>query len=191
MRSTMKKWMSVTAAAVLAVTAWGCSSELTDSAAPVELLVTNTQNLSRIDLLGGTRCQENIAEVLVQAIAKNANASGPFVDVRLQRYRVSYVRTDGGTLVPASFTRSIDNLLTVGGGAQGLSGFLAFQQEAFNQAPFVALRTNNGGRDPETGRNVVRMDAILEVFGETLAGDNVYDATRVPIDFCYDCNGCS
>lgn len=186
-----KKWISVAAAAIVAVTGWSCSSELSDSASPVELVVTNSQNLNRIDLAGGDRCTENIATVSMLAIAKNSTVSGDFTQVRVSRYRVSYVRTDGGTQVPAPFVRSIDSLLTVGGGAQSLSNFLAFEQSALDQAPFAALLPNNGGRDPLTGRSTIRMDVILEIFGQTLAGDNVYDATRVPLDFCFQCNGCA
>jgi hypothetical protein len=28
------------------------------------------------------------------------------------------------------------------------------------------------------------------VFGETLGGDNVFDSTTIPLEFCYDCEGC-
>lgn len=191
----MKQTWIYVAAAVVALAAWGCSSELSDSAAPVELVVTNSQNLNVIDLAGdptgSTRCQETIATVNMQVIPKNSTAVGPFVDVRVTRYRVSYVRTDGGTLVPAPFVRSIDSLLTTGGGAQSLSNFLAFETDAVNQAPFAALLPNNGGRDPQTGRSTIKMDLVLEIFGQTLAGDAVYDATRVPLDFCFNCGGCS
>lgn len=190
-----KKWISIAAAAVLAAAGWSCSSELSDSGSPVELVVTNTQNLNRIDLAGNTtgstRCDETIATVNMQALAKNSTVAGDFTQVRVTRYRVSYVRTDGGTQVPAPFTRSIDSLLTVGGGVQSLSNFLAFEQSALNQAPFAALLPTNGGRDPQTGRSTIRMDLILEIFGQTLAGDNVYDATRVPLDFCFQCQGCA
>jgi hypothetical protein len=186
-----KKWISVAAAAIVAVTGWSCSSELSDSASPVELVVTSTDNLSTIDLAGGTRCDENFGTINLLAIAKNGTVSGDFTQVRVTRYRVSYVRTDGGTAVPAPFVRSLDTLLTVGGGATSNTTFLVFEQEALFQAPFAALLPNNGGRDPQTGRATIRMDVITEVFGQTLAGDNVYDATRSPVTFCFNCGGCS
>jgi hypothetical protein len=34
------------------------------------------------------------------------------------------------------------------------------------------------------------MDVIIEVFGQTIAGENVSGSTRFPIDFCYHCQGC-
>lgn len=192
MRFDMKRLTSAAALMLAAVVAGGgCSGELTESAAPVELVATTTQNLNMIEITGDDpNCAQPIATVQLQAIAKNPTAGGPFVDVRVTRYRVSYRRTDGGTSVPAPFVRSIDSLLTVGGGATGLSGFIAFEPGAFTQAPFAALFPNNGGRDPQTGRPFVQMEIVLEVFGQTLAGDKVYDVTRVPLDVCFDC-GCS
>jgi hypothetical protein len=37
----------------------------------------------------------------------------------------------------------------------------------------------------------VKLEVILEVFGETLAGDNVFDSTAFPLEFCFDCGGCA
>jgi len=190
-----RTWIRIAAAAVVAIGSLSCSSELSNSASPVELVVTSTQNLFTIDLagdpVGSTRCQEDFGTINLQAIAKNGTVTGDFAQVRITRYRVSYQRTDGGTLVPAPFVRSIDTLLQVGSGATAGSNFLIFEQEALSQAPFAALFPNNGGRDPQTGRSQIKMDVITEVFGHTLAGDNVYDATRQPVTFCYACGGCS
>lgn len=188
----MKNKLIIAVLALAALAATSCSSELTDSAAPVELVVTNTQNLHRLDIGPdtGTSCAENIGTINMQVFPKNDKATGPFVQVRVTRYRVSYRRTDGGTMVPSPFVRTIDTLLSVGGGVQG-SDFTVFEGGAVNQAPFAALQPQNGGVDPETGSRFVKMDVIVEVFGETLAGDNVYDATAFPLEFCYACGGCA
>lgn len=183
------KWLAV--AAVTALAGFGCSGELTRSAAPVELVVTNTQQISQIDLAPNDdpQCNQNIGVINMQVIPKNPSATGDFVQVRVTRYRVSYRRTDGGTIVPAPFVRSMDTLLAVGQ-TTPVSQFLILEADAVTQAPFASLLPHNGGRDPETGRPVVKMDVIVEIFGETLAGDNVYDATSFPLDFCYACGGC-
>jgi len=171
-----------------------CSSnELTDSAAPVAIILSNEQTLDRIDLLpGAAGCASNIAEVTIRSILKDPdpNVDQKFNDVRLRQYRITYRRTDGGTLIPQPFTQTIDMFIGAGS-TGGLGGFRAFQPEAINQAPFAALLPQNGGRDPETGRTTVSMDVMLEVFGETLAGSNVSGSTAVPLTFCYDCGGCS
>jgi outer membrane murein-binding lipoprotein Lpp len=178
------------AAASLAVA--GCSSELTKSAAPVQLIVTNTQTLTRLDidpLTTDTDCAKTIGTINMQVIAKTGSTGGEFTQVRVRRYRVSYRRTDGGTVVPAPFVRSIDTLISVGQTVG--SNFTVIEADALTQAPFAALRPQNGNRDPETGRPVVKLEVVLEVFGETLAGDNVSDSTAFPLEFCFACGGCA
>ena len=178
----------------LAVAFFGCSGELTDSAAPVELVVTTSQNLQVLELnptiaAADPDCQENIGTVNLQVFAKRSGVTGTAAQVRVTRYRVSYQRTDGGKLVPAPFVRSMDTLLSIGE-TSGFEEFLVIEPDAIVQAPFAALLPQNGGRDPDTGRPIVKMDVIMEFFGETLGGSNVYDATRFPLDFCYGCGGC-
>jgi hypothetical protein len=183
--------MGIAAAALLS-----CSSEFTQSASPVELIATNTQNLQIIDLLGNpagnNNCDQDVGSIAIQAILKapDQNVDQRFNDVRITRYRVSYQRTDGGTAVPAPFVRSIDVLVS-GGGSATLSKFLILTPEAITQAPFVALLPQNGGRDPVTGRRNIKMDVVVELFGQTLAGTNVSTSTHMALDFCYDCGGCS
>lgn len=188
---SMKRTIKLMLVALAAMAALGCSSELTDNAAPVELVVTNTQNLSRLDLgpNDDPDCDEPIGQINMQVFPKNGDATGTFTQVRVNRYRVSYRRTDGGTQVPRSFVRSIDTL--IGPGTPTGSNFTIIEFDALLQAPFVALQPQNGGRDPETGRPIIQLEVIVEVFGETLAGDNVYDSTAFPLDFCYGCEGCA
>ena len=187
----LKQTKVIVAAAALAAAMFGCSGELTNSSAPVDLVVTNSQSVSQIDLAGGTGCTGTIGTINLQVFPKNAQATGNFLQVRVTRYRVSYQRTDGGRTVPQTFVRSTDQLLSVGSAATSLSGFVVLEGDATLQAPFAALLPQNGGRDPDTQRPVVKMDVIVEIFGETLSGDRVYDATRFPLDFCYSCGGCN
>lgn len=194
MKFDIKTWIRVALMVVLTAAALSCSSEITKSASPVELVVTNTQTLQKIDLQpGATNCDQNVGTIDVRAILKNpsGDVNQQFNDVRIRSYHVSYVRTDGGTHVPAPFTRSMDLLVPASGTATGLGTFIILQTDAITQAPFVSLLPTNGGRDVETGRTTIRMDVIVQVFGETLAGSNVSGSTRFPLDFCYQCSGCS
>jgi hypothetical protein len=189
-KKTMFKSVAI---AGLALVALSCGSDITKNASPVELVVSNTQVLQKIDLAGGTNCDQDVGTIQMQALIKNAGATGDarFNDVRITRYRVSYVRTDGGRLVPAPFVRSIDTLIAAGSGSTSLSKFVIVEGDAISQAPFVSLLPTNGGRDPDTGRTRVSMDVVVELFGQTLAGENVSGRTRFPLDFCYNCSGCS
>lgn len=187
----MKHTMKLTILALAALLVMSCSGDLADNAAPVELVVTHSQNLSHLDLAPNDDpdCDEQIGTITMQVFAKRPDTNtGTLTQVRVNRYRVSYRRTDGGTRVPASFVRSIDTLIGVGE-SQG-SNFTVLQSDALNQAPFASLLPQNGGVDAETGRSIVRLEVILEVYGETLAGDNVYDSTAFPLEFCYNCQGC-
>ena len=184
------------AALALAVAVLGCNGELNQGAAPVELVATTTQNLQLLDLnptvaAADADCQQNVGTVTLQVFSKGrTDLTGPASQVRVTRYRVSYARRDGGRLVPASFVRPMSTLIGVGSSA-GLSDFVVIEPDAINQAPFASLLPQNGGRDPDTQRPVIEMDIIMEFYGETLGGDNVYEATRFPLDFCYGCGGCS
>jgi hypothetical protein len=187
----MKQMMNRSILALAAVLVMSCGSELTNNAAPVELVVTHTQNLTRLDIAPNDDpdCDEEIGTINMQIFPKRPDTNtGALTQVRVTRYRVSYRRTDGGTRVPASFVRSIDTLIGIGE-AKG-SNFTVLQTDALTQAPFASLQPQNGGFDVETGRSIIRLEVILEVFGETLAGDNVYDSTAFPLEFCYNCQGC-
>lgn len=199
MSMNIKRWFPVVAAipaaaALVAIAATSCNtSDYERDTSPVALIVTNTTLINTIDVLGGIGCGTNTGTINLQTIIKNPNTltdvtvNPSFNDVRVTRYRVSYQRTDGGTLVPASYVNSIDILLTPGG--TGTGTFIVFRTDAFTQAPLAAL-IGGTGRDPETNRPVVSMDVIVEVFGQTLAGENVSGSTRFPLTFCANCGGC-
>lgn len=175
--------------ALLAASLLSCSGEVTDSSSPVQLIVTNSQNLSTLDLAGGENCDQDVGTINMRVMSLNGQ-SGQLLQVRVNRYRVSYQRTDGGKAIPAPFVRSMDTLIGVGESGS-LSKFTIVEGDALVQAPFVSLLPQNGGRDPDTGRPIIKMDVIVEIFGETLGGDRVYDSTRFPLEFCYACGGCS
>lgn len=193
-----KAWIRVALMAVAALAVFSCSNDINRSSSPVELIVTNSQDVQRIDLAGNgstgnKNCDKDIGTINIEARLKNGttNVDQQFNDVRITRYRVSYRRIDGGTAVPTPFVRPIDILVKAGGGATSLGKFIVLTADATTQAPFASLLPNNGGRDPQTGRAFVSMEVTIEVFGETLAGSNVAGSTSFPLDFCIACNGCA
>jgi len=192
----MKQIALIAAIALPSVAILSCNSIARESA-PVQLVVSGTQNINQVDLqTGAAGCATSLGtvELRVLLLQNQSNPNSPtnntFNDVKLDRYQVTYQRTDGGKLVPPSFVRSTAQVLTANGAATALSDFIAFETNAFNQAPFAALLPQNGGKDPETGLGFVKMDIILTVFGETLAGERVQGSARFPVNFCYNCGGC-
>lgn len=173
--------------ALLALAASGCN-EANRNTSPVEMVASATVLQSSVDIASPPAANA-LATVLLSTFIKNtapANPTDPrFLDVRITAYRVSYIRTDGGTLVPQPFTVSSGQVIPSGSANVPLDNFQAFQPGALSQAPFAALLPNNGGVDPQTGRRNVGMDVRVEVFGETLSGQNVYATTRFPVTFTY------
>lgn len=187
------QWIRFGVVTLVALTLACNGSDITKTASPVALLVTNTQTLQHIDIGGGTNCDQEAGTILMQAILKNPNNVSPnqtLNQVRIKSYQVSYQRTDGGKTIPQPFVRTMDALITAGAGATG-GKFIILQPDALLQAPFAALYPNNGGKDPDTGKAFIQMDVIVDVFGETLAGEKVSGSTRMPFTFCYNCGGCA
>jgi hypothetical protein len=193
--SKMKTLSTIAWAALLLIAAGSCN-DINRQESPVLLVVTNTQTLHRLDLAqGAVGCDQslatvNITSVLLQGPIQTGITGANLNQVRLTTYRVSYVRVDGGHLVPAPFVRATSGLVAAGNPTP-LSNLVAFEANALNLAPFAALRPENGARDPETGKPIITMNLILEIFGETLAGERVKGTTQMTVDFCVSCNGCA
>ena len=193
----IKKLALIVAIALPSVAILSCNSIARESGS-VELVVAGTQIINQIDLQGGASgCATSLGTVNIRVLLLQPQTADPlhpvsnqFLDVKLDRYEVSYQRTDGGKLVPPAFVRSTAQVITQGGGNQALSDFVGFETNALNQAPFAALLPQNGGKDPETGLSFVKLNIILTVFGQTLAGDRVQGSATFPINFCFNCGGC-
>jgi hypothetical protein len=194
MRKTTKIVTIMTVALMAGILA--ACSDIARQNGPVQLIVTITQNISTIDLENGAAGCDislgtvNLRSLFLQDPAGKIPTDDRFNDVQLRSYRVTYVRTDGGHQVPQPFVQTISGTLAAGSASSTLNNFQAFGPGAFDQAPFAALLPQNGGRDPETGKPFVQMDVLIEVFGETLAGERVSGSARSPLTFCFHCNGC-
>jgi len=170
-----------------------CNNDINKSSAPVELLMhTTTQAIQTFDLNAttSTACTQNVSEFQIENRVKNpATTNTSFLDVRLTRYRVVWTRTDGGKQVPATVDRAMDLLIPAGGTSSSALFHLA-DLGALNQAPFPALRPENGGKDPDTGLTVVKFNITTTIFGQTLAGDSVAASATIPFQACFNCGDC-
>lgn len=165
-----------------------CGSDINKSGAPIELVASFDQQVLVYDWAPTTGCTVGVGTLSLQSVIKTQNADQRFLGVKLSTVRITYKRTDGGTVVPPTYVQALSGTIDAGGSGD-VSGFLLYDPNALRQAPFVALLPENGGRDPETGKAAITIETKIEVFGETLAGDKVTTDTRFPISFCYGC-GC-
>lgn len=166
-----------------------CGSDINEEGAPVELVATFKQDVLIYDYEPTGGCSVGVGTLSLRSVVKTLNTDQRFLDVKLSTIRVSYKRTDGGTVVPPTYVQTISGLIAAGGRGD-VSGFLLFDPNALLQAPFVSLLPQNGGRDPETGKPAIIIETKIEVWGETLSGEKVSAETRFPLSFCYGC-GCS
>jgi hypothetical protein len=178
----------------LALIVVGCNSDISRSSSPVELLIhTISQPIQKFDIAASTStaCQQNVSNVEIENRIKNpATSNTTFLDVHLTRYRVTWARTDGGKQVPAPVDQAMD-LLVAAGGTSDTAVFHLGQLNIFDQAPFAALLPQNGGKDPDTGSNVLHFNVTTTIFGQTLAGDNVSASSTIPLQVCFNCGDCT
>jgi len=172
---------------LLAIVVGGCSSDIASDDSPVILTADAIPRRAQVDI--STDQERGFVDVVVRLIQKNGNSvtDTRFLTVRLDRYRVTYVRSDGGRTVPQGFVAALPSTNVIVGGSATLTNVQILSPNAFTQAPFAALLAQNGGVDPDTGQRFVKVTALIEVFGETLSGQNVTASVQVPFTFC---NGC-
>jgi hypothetical protein len=166
-----------------------CGSDINEEGAPVELVASFAQEVLIYDYAPETGCTVGVGTLSLNSVVKSQSEDQRFLGVRLSTIRITYKRTDGGTVVPPAYVQALSGTIDAGSSGE-VSGFLLYDPNSLRQAPFVALYPENGGRDPETGKAVITIETKIEVFGETLSGEKVSTETRFPISFCYGC-GCS
>src|ERR1700719_2959862 len=133
MKLTMNR-IALIAISVLLMLVAGSCNDINKQESPVSLVVSDTQILHTIDLAGdptgSTKCQGSIDTIHISTIIVGGNfppvtntavTGADLNQVKIDRYQVSYVRVDGGHLVPAPFVRSTSLIIAAGGTADGTS----------------------------------------------------------------------
>src|SRR5207237_10327259 len=108
-----RKLASIAAVALLGAAAVSCK-ESNRQSSQVQLVVTTSQTLHRLDLKpGALNCNQSIGTVTIRnVLIQNAQpgslpTNATLDDVQITKYRISYVRTDAGTSIPAPSTPSL------------------------------------------------------------------------------------
>lgn len=178
---------------VLALVAAGCtaSESLRDTSAPVVLVAGNVVELSDPfgDVLSasGSIPADNISVEFTARLKNGEDITQPALqDVIIDRYEVTFRRTDGGDSVPAGFQRAMNALVRLtphGQPAENVTVVeLAIVPSTLKSQPPIA-HLIDPGFEPDTGFVNIQVTAEVRFFGETVAGEPISTRIAVGIDF--------
>lgn len=167
--------LTMALAAVVALSA-ACTNKQGESEAPVFITVSMDLQPGFIDVAVPAPVQ--IDTITLESHFKDPNATDPqgFADTQINRYTVTFHRTDGGTLVPPQQTFGA-GILVPGGSTATLNNFPVLAASAIQQSPFDQLLPFNGGIDRETGKDEIDTAFDLTFFGSTASGHRVQSET--------------
>ena len=172
------KTKTLTALALVAVLAIasGCTNPQGESESPVFITVDLEEQPGFVNVAAPAAVQ--VDTIILSSELKDPLASDPqgMADAQINSYRVSYTRTDGGTVVPAAQTFGC-GIVVPSGGEATLNNFPVLYESMIQQAPFDQLLPFNGGIDRETGRNEIDMAFNLTFYGTTVSGKRVQSQT--------------
>jgi hypothetical protein len=163
----------------------GCtgSNHSADTDAPVYLTVDITKGVADVPVSLG-------ADVVIPTMSFKSNAKAPGGqlsqqdDVVLNEWVVTCRRTDGGTATSPEW-RNYYNVYVPNGGSATLENYRIMPVEYLSQPPLSQLFPANGGFDKETGKDNIRQELTISVYGKTIAGKKVSLTFPVTIRFYY------
>jgi hypothetical protein len=113
----------------------------------------------------------------------NPPTSSPYSTVQVTSYRVTFVRTDAGNDVPAGFQQALTASVTAGGGDTVIEGLTICRADQKLQPPLYYLTPFSYGFEPGTGYTAISCNCIIDVYGQTLAGDEVFASGAIAVNF--------
>lgn len=162
----------------------GCGgNDSRDTEAPVFLSVNIEEGPADVDV-------SVPVDVIIPRMTINSHAKSPDEtlsaqqDVHLTEWVVTPSRTDGGAVASPQW-RNFYSVYVPANGNAALENYRIFPSDYFRQVPLSYLFPENGGFDPSTGQRTVRQRLHIEVFGKTVAGQNVSVAFDVNLNFFY------
>lgn len=177
---------------LLTVASAGCAAgNIDNTPAPVTLvvgdLVPTSDPFGDVLTSGGT-VPEDVVEVDLLARLKNpTDLTQPAVqDIVVERYEVTFARTDGGSAVPAGFQRSMNARVRVTPHGQQNEfvttvTVVIVPSTTKSQPPLSHLISP--GVEPGTGFINIQVTATVRFFGHTIAGEAVSGQAAVGINF--------
>ncbi len=182
----MKLYRLATIATLAAVTVGlvGCGgNDSRDTEAPVFLSVEIEAGPADVDV--SVPVDVVIPQMTITSRPKSPTAVlSQQQDVHLTEWVVTPTRTDGGAVASPQW-RNYYSVYVPANGNANLENYRIFPSEYFRQIPLSYLFPENGGFDPSTGQRTVRQRLHIEVFGKTVAGQNISVAFDVNLNFFY------
>jgi hypothetical protein len=172
------KTKTLTALALVAALAFasGCTNPQGESESPVFITVDLEEQPGFVNV--ATPAPVQVDTILLNSELKDPDATDPqgMADAQINSYRVTFTRTDGGTIVPQAQTFGCGVVVPSGGEAT-LNNFPILYETALQQSPFDQLLPFNGGIDRETGRDEIDTAFNLTFYGTTVSGKRVQSQT--------------
>lgn len=162
----------------------GCGgNDSRDTEAPVVLSVEIEEGPADVDV--NTPVDVTIGKMTISSQAKSPEETlSQQQDVHLNEWVVTPIRTDGGAVASPQW-RNYYSVYVPANGEADLQNYRIFPSDYFHQVPLSYLFPENGGFDPSTGQRTVRQRLHIEVFGKTVAGQDVSLAFDVNLNFFY------
>jgi hypothetical protein len=170
MKKTLFPLRVALAALVLAALP-GCSTNTQgDSASPVFLAGDFTLLPLTVNVASNAPVQ--FSTTTLRNRLKTSAASVQFLDVHVDKYTVTWSRSDGGTKASASEDFP-GNVIVPPNGSSTLTNYPYMSADNLIRPPLDQLFPFNGGIDRETGRSEIRQAGHVTWFGHTLSGQPV------------------
>ena len=185
--------MPTVAFAVALTSLASCSAPgaIDNTTAPVSLILSSLTpvgaNFGDVVNNDGTVGDTQVTATFIARLKSSANGTAPELqEIVIERYEVTYTRTDGGTRLPAGMQRAMTAkvqltpngvvtertttvTLTLVPGSQKLQPPLSF--------------LISPGFEPDTGLPTITTDATVRFFGHTIAGEQVSVQGALAIQF--------
>lgn len=167
-----------------------CNSTYDDTASPVFLTVVSVEPSSEpfgdvYDSALGSFMPDTV-ELTLAAHFANQNSpptSSPYTTVQVTHYRVTFERTDDGVDVPAGFQQGLTVSVDAGGSQVTVDDVTIVRADQKLQEPLYWLTPFSYGFEPSTGYTTIACNCIIDIYGQTLAGESVTARATIGINF--------
>ncbi len=193
-RSALRLCTMPSAALIVAVAlAPACSApgDIDNTSALVVLIAGNLSEVNTPfgDVLtsGGTIPDDSVTVRFTARLKQSTDNTAPSLqEVIVERYEVTFARTDGGTAVPAGFQRAMNAKvrLTPHNAANELfTDVTVSVMPSTGKAQPPISHLISPGFEPDTGFINIQCTATMRFFGRTVAGEEVSATASVGINF--------